>query len=193
MQVSSLSSHAPNSIHGTRSGAGNRVRHAHKPSIQHRGAGSWQPSRPKPCSRNYAAMGFSFGTLVHPSTLIGPRVTIGAGSIVMAATMLETDVQLGEHCMVNVSCSVPHECRVRIVHQPRTRRASGRPCHDRRPVRPWRWRRRAARHHLGRSHRGWRWRSCGRRSSRPPHLGRRACTCIAHERDLNEARSVESS
>lgn len=63
-------------------------------------------------ARNYAAMGFSFGTLVHPSTLIGPRVTIGAGSIVMAATVLETDVQLGEHCMVNVSCSVAHECRV---------------------------------------------------------------------------------
>jgi sugar O-acyltransferase (sialic acid O-acetyltransferase NeuD family) len=63
-------------------------------------------------ARHYSSMGFSFSTLVHPSVLVGPRVTIGTGSIVMAATVLETDVHLGEHCMINVSCSLAHECRV---------------------------------------------------------------------------------
>lgn len=70
------------------------------------------PAARSRAARNYTALGFSFGTLVHPNAFIGPRVTIGTGSIVMAATVLETDVLLGEHCMINVSCSVAHECRV---------------------------------------------------------------------------------
>lgn len=70
------------------------------------------PAARSRAARNFRAMGYSFATLVHPSVIVGPRVTVGNGSIVMAATVLETDVVLGDHCMVNVSCSVAHECRI---------------------------------------------------------------------------------
>ena len=70
------------------------------------------PAARRRAARNFAAAGFSFATLVHPSAVIGPRVLLGSGCIVMAGAVLETDVQLGEHCMVNVLCSIAHECRL---------------------------------------------------------------------------------
>lgn len=71
-----------------------------------------QPAARARAAGNFAAMGCSFATLIHPSAIIGPRVALGAGSIVMAGAVLETDVHVGAHAMLNVSCSVAHECRI---------------------------------------------------------------------------------
>ena len=56
--------------------------------------------------------GFGFPTLIHPSAVIGRNVTIGAGSIVMAGAVLETELEIGRHCLINVLASVAHGCRV---------------------------------------------------------------------------------
>lgn len=63
-------------------------------------------------ARAYADRGFAFATLIHPSAVIGPRVRLGQGVIVMAAAVLETDVRVGDHALINVQCSVAHECRI---------------------------------------------------------------------------------
>lgn len=70
------------------------------------------PQARQRAAHNFSAMGYSFATLVHPSAIVGPRVALGTGSIVMAAAVLETDVQIGAHCLINVQCSVAHECRI---------------------------------------------------------------------------------
>jgi acetyltransferase EpsM len=51
-------------------------------------------------------------TLRHPDALIGPRVEVGAGTCLAPGSMLTTDVQLGEHCIVNVKASVSHDSTV---------------------------------------------------------------------------------
>lgn len=63
-------------------------------------------------ARAYSDRGFSFASLIHPSAVIGPRVQLGQGAIVMAAAVLETDVRIGDHALINVQCSVAHECRI---------------------------------------------------------------------------------
>jgi len=60
----------------------------------------------------FAGAGFSFPTLVHPSAVIGRRVTLGAGTIVMAGSVLETSLSVGEHCLINVQATIAHECVV---------------------------------------------------------------------------------
>jgi sugar O-acyltransferase (sialic acid O-acetyltransferase NeuD family) len=61
-------------------------------------------------ARKYAAMGFAFATLVHPTAIRGPHVTLGEGSVVMAAAVIETHVTVGAHALINVQASLGHEC-----------------------------------------------------------------------------------
>jgi len=58
----------------------------------------------------FAAAGLTFPTLVHPSAVLGPRVTLGEGTVVMAGAVLETHLTVGRHCMINVLASVAHHC-----------------------------------------------------------------------------------
>jgi len=56
----------------------------------------------------FSAAGFRFPTLVHPTAVIGPRVLVGEGSVLMAQAVLETDVTVGPHVLINVGASVAH-------------------------------------------------------------------------------------
>jgi len=56
--------------------------------------------------------GFRSQSLIHPRAVIGPRVDIGEGTLVMAGAVLETHLSLGRNCLVNVLVSVGHGCRV---------------------------------------------------------------------------------
>ncbi len=50
--------------------------------------------------------------LVHPRAELGPRVRLGPGTVVMALCVLETDVEVGPHGLLNVHSSVAHEGRL---------------------------------------------------------------------------------
>jgi len=63
-------------------------------------------------AERYRAAGFAFCTLVHPRSVIGPRVELGIGSVVMAGAVLETDISTGPHALINVQASVAHEGRL---------------------------------------------------------------------------------
>jgi sugar O-acyltransferase (sialic acid O-acetyltransferase NeuD family) len=48
--------------------------------------------------------------LVHPTAVVGPRVTLGRGTLVQAGAILTTDVRVDEFATVNVAASVSHDC-----------------------------------------------------------------------------------
>lgn len=55
------------------------------------------------------AAGVELTTVVHPSAVVGPRVTVGAGSIVCPAAMLSCDVVVGRAVIVNYGAMVGHD------------------------------------------------------------------------------------
>lgn len=60
----------------------------------------------------YAARGFGFASLVHPSAIIGPACEVGSGSVLMAQAVLETHVHVGAHALLNVGSSIAHNGRL---------------------------------------------------------------------------------
>ncbi|HDS1201812.1 TPA: acetyltransferase [Shewanella algae] len=50
-----------------------------------------------------------FTTLIHPSVRLSNTVSIGAGSIICAGTILTTDIKLGMHNIINLNVTVGHE------------------------------------------------------------------------------------
>lgn len=55
-----------------------------------------------------------FPTLIHPSVIMGDPefVTIGEGGIFCARTILTTNITVGRHVLLNLSCTVGHESKV---------------------------------------------------------------------------------
>jgi sugar O-acyltransferase (sialic acid O-acetyltransferase NeuD family) len=53
-----------------------------------------------------------FATLIHPHAQVGPRVSIGEGSVVFPGAILTTDILLGSHVHINVAGTVSHDCRL---------------------------------------------------------------------------------
>ena len=59
----------------------------------------------------------NFGKAIHPSAIVSKRVLIREGSVVMAGSIIQTDVKIGRHCIVNTGVSVDHECQIEdFVH-----------------------------------------------------------------------------
>lgn len=55
--------------------------------------------------------------LIHPSSVIGYDVELGAGSIVMAGAVINCQSKLGEGCIVNTGASIDHDnCIGNFVH-----------------------------------------------------------------------------
>ncbi len=54
--------------------------------------------------------GAEIATLVHPNAVIGSRVQIGLGSVVMAGAVLNPECKIGRGCIVNTCASVDHDC-----------------------------------------------------------------------------------
>ena len=58
-----------------------------------------------------------FITLIHPDAWISPSARIGMGTIVMAGAVIQADVTIGRHCIINTGASVDHDCIVEdFVH-----------------------------------------------------------------------------
>lgn len=48
-------------------------------------------------------------TLIHPGVQKSSRVTIGVGTIICAGSILTTNVKIGAHVHVNISCALSHD------------------------------------------------------------------------------------
>lgn len=53
-----------------------------------------------------------FATLFDPSVVISDRVNIGQGSIVCAGTILTVDIEIGQHVIINLDCTVGHDAKI---------------------------------------------------------------------------------
>jgi sugar O-acyltransferase (sialic acid O-acetyltransferase NeuD family) len=56
------------------------------------------------------ASDFTFITAVHPSAQIARGVSIGAGTVLMAGTIVNSDSRIGAHCILNTRSSLDHDC-----------------------------------------------------------------------------------
>jgi sugar O-acyltransferase (sialic acid O-acetyltransferase NeuD family) len=59
-----------------------------------------------------ARLPVKFGTVVHPSAVVHPSVTIGEGTVVFAGAVVQADTVLGPHSIINSSASVDHDGRL---------------------------------------------------------------------------------
>lgn len=55
---------------------------------------------------------FVFPSIIHPSSVIGYGVQIGAGSVVIAGAVINPDTSIGNHCIINTRSSVDHDCQI---------------------------------------------------------------------------------
>lgn len=51
-----------------------------------------------------------FGTILHPSSIVSPRATIGDGSVVMQGAIVQSEAIIGRHCIINTGATIDHEC-----------------------------------------------------------------------------------
>ena len=56
--------------------------------------------------------GLRFATLVHPRAWIAAGSEPAEGSVVFAGALVNVDVQIGAHVIVNLGCSISHGCRI---------------------------------------------------------------------------------
>ena len=55
--------------------------------------------------------------IVHPSSVVSPSVSIGAGSVVLAGAVINARASLDRGCIVNTCASIDHDCVIgRSVH-----------------------------------------------------------------------------
>lgn len=56
--------------------------------------------------------GFDIVSLIHPSSIISPSVTIGKGTVVMSNVVVNAKATIGVGVILNSSCVIEHECIV---------------------------------------------------------------------------------
>lgn len=55
------------------------------------------------------SIGINYFTAIHPSAVIGNRVSIGEGTVMVAGSIINIDTHIGKHCIINTSASVGHD------------------------------------------------------------------------------------
>ncbi len=55
------------------------------------------------------APSLAYPNVVHPSAQIGKHVRLGAGTVVMAGAVVNTNSTIGEFCILNTNCSLDHD------------------------------------------------------------------------------------
>jgi sugar O-acyltransferase (sialic acid O-acetyltransferase NeuD family) len=56
-----------------------------------------------------ARYGFNFGTVIHPRVEMSKWVHMGIGTVICAGNIFTTNIRLGEHVQINLSCTIGHD------------------------------------------------------------------------------------
>jgi len=60
---------------------------------------------------------FQWVTLIHPRAFSHTSSIIGKGTVVFAGSIIQPDVNIGEHCIINTGATVDHDCKIEdFVH-----------------------------------------------------------------------------
>jgi len=51
----------------------------------------------------------TFPVLVHPSSIVSPRASLGMGTVIFAGTSVSVDVSIGQHVLLDRVCTVAHD------------------------------------------------------------------------------------
>ncbi|WP_035691874.1 acetyltransferase [Azospirillum halopraeferens] len=62
--------------------------------------------------RTYAARGFRFVTLVHPSAVVAPGVVLEDGAQVFAGAVIQPGCRIGANVLINTRAGVDHDCTI---------------------------------------------------------------------------------
>jgi sugar O-acyltransferase (sialic acid O-acetyltransferase NeuD family) len=60
--------------------------------------------------RELAAAGLTIGTVQHPTAIVSPFATIGAGSVLCAGAVVNPFSTIGHGCIINTGATVDHDC-----------------------------------------------------------------------------------
>lgn len=47
--------------------------------------------------------------LIHPKSIVSKNAIINKGTVIFAGAVVQTDVNIGKHCIVNTNCNIDHE------------------------------------------------------------------------------------
>lgn len=53
-----------------------------------------------------------YEVVMHPTAIIHKSVEIGWGTVIMAGVIIQPQVKIGKHCIVNTGATVDHDCVV---------------------------------------------------------------------------------
>lgn len=71
-----------------------------------------QPARRQALFERFAAAGFRFPAVRHPSATISPRALLGEGAQVMMGACLQPGTQVGRNAILNTGARIDHGCRI---------------------------------------------------------------------------------
>jgi len=60
----------------------------------------------------YEGLNLDYVKLVHPAAIIGSKVEILRGTVVMPGAIINADARIGRHVIINTAAVVDHDCRV---------------------------------------------------------------------------------
>jgi sugar O-acyltransferase (sialic acid O-acetyltransferase NeuD family) len=61
---------------------------------------------------NWQARGYEFGTVLHPSAVLGRECEIAAGAQIMAGAVLQNRVRVGHNAVINTRAAVDHDVEI---------------------------------------------------------------------------------
>lgn len=57
--------------------------------------------------------GYSFASVIHPSSIIAPEAELAEGAQIMAGAILQTGCVAEEDCIINTGAQIDHDCMIR--------------------------------------------------------------------------------
>lgn len=51
-------------------------------------------------------------SVIHPSACVHSTVRLGRGTVIFAGAVVQPETMIGDHCIINTSASVDHDCRI---------------------------------------------------------------------------------